>query len=247
MTPLFPEYPEPQCSPADAEPFSDELTIPIADHKAHIQNERLCYFRNISKDIRMPLDQETVSALGAAANAQDIAPYLARLSLGTYAIATKYLASHPFNRDIDSVHVQRLADNFIATGRPIRETNIGLAIANGHGWLNHRNSTLQPLALNNDENAEEMYRIKQCTRLEPGAIECIASDQAPYDPLIGIKHPLAFIIKGSHRKEAVSKYSIETANPKEAYWIYDVLHPGKLNIKRLYNANRYVCSNCLDF
>lgn len=134
------------------------------------------------------------------ANGSSISTHMSYLSLGFFYIRTSLLEPHPTQREIDSVHVKSLKDDFVRM-RALRSDHPGVVIGLGDGWYEMKKNTPKPMFIS--ANSPHLDHLS----LEP-------------------KGPIGQIIRGCHRTAAAYLLSKDPAYGGHDYWYYNVLVPG---------------------
>jgi hypothetical protein len=141
-------------------------------------------------------------------NGTAITTNLGYFSLGRFYIETSLLTPHITQRPLNTMHADTLKQNFQQSG-PMRTEYHGVVIGLGDGWYNMKN---------------------------PGPRPYMISSSCPHLDLLRKSSggPIAEIIRGNHRTEAIRRYSSQTEpSPSQAqsplqhenYWFYEVLVP----------------------
>ena len=127
---------------------------------------------------------------------------LGYLSLGLFFIDVGLIEPHPTQRQIDSRHVDTLMESFESRGI-MRLENPGVIIGLGLGWSMMKNST--PIKYKIGSASPHLHRLSLTSN-----------------------GPIGQVIRGGHRTEAIRRFSQQPEKSGEAYWLYEVLVPGKL-------------------
>jgi hypothetical protein len=149
-----------------------------------------------------PFSDMIFEAIKTAANGAAINPYLGYFSLGNFYIHTSLLNPHPTQRSINKGHVQLLKEEFKNKGI-FRVENSGVVIGLGEGWNQMKNNGPVPFMIN-----PTCPHLSHLSTTPNG--------------------PIAEVIRGGHRTEAVKTYATESNQPEESYWYYTVLIPGMI-------------------
>jgi hypothetical protein len=127
-------------------------------------------------------------------------------TIGFFNIDCTLITPHVYQRPISQDFVTRLARTWNA-GILQRRSNPGILIGSGEGWNNLYNRNPEPIHITPDFPHLNSLRIAGQTTI--GSIVC-----------------------GQHRAIAIQEYAKLQDNPKERYWTFRVLSPGKIFIFR---------------
>ena len=126
---------------------------------------------------------------------------ISHFSLGLFYINTDLVEQHPAQRAISSSYVDELVQDFEQTNI-LRTECPGVVIGLNGGWKNLKNTG--------------------------GAIYRISSSSSCIDMLRGTSGgPIAQVIRGGHRTEAIRCFSGKPDMSDENYWCYNVLLPSR--------------------
>ena len=106
---------------------------------------------------------------------------LGHFTLGDYYIDAELLEPHPTQRPIAPFHIDSLIQEFIDRG-VLRSEYPGVVIGSGEGWMKMKNTGKNPYKITKDN--EFLYHLSINNQISP----------------------IAQIIQGSHRTEAIKKY-----------------------------------------
>lgn len=136
------------------------------------------------------------------ASGSGISNHFPYLSLGLFFIETGLLKPHPTQRPLQKDCVDELRQRFETYGIH-RMDSPGVAIGLGNGWLKMKNI------------GPHYFKI---THSSPHIHHLAAENEGP----------IAHIICGGHRTEAIKEYSLGSCHTKykQNFWLYYVLAPG---------------------
>ena len=141
-----------------------------------------------------------INAISSAGNGSAISQNLGYFSLGYFFISTDLIEPHITQRPIDTTHAGVLKEDFVKTGI-FRTESPGVVIGLGDGWNHMHHSGPESYMINS--SSPHLHRLS----LSP-------------------QGPVAQVIRGGHRTEAVHRFSKTPGQEKENYWYYNVLLPG---------------------
>ena len=124
------------------------------------------------------------------------------LSLGHFFIDIDLIQPHPFQRQIIPDHARQLKEDFETQG-VLRAEHPGVVISLGEGWNLMKN------------NGPIIYRIRKSSSFL-NHLSLTAGG------------PIAEVIRGGHRTEAIRQFASIPEQSEENYWLYKVLLPSKL-------------------
>jgi hypothetical protein len=139
-------------------------------------------------------------AISSAGNGSAISQNLGYFSLGYFFINADLIEPHITQRPIDTTHTGVLKEDFIRTGI-FRTESPGVVIGLGDGWNQMYHSGPESYMI--DSSSPHLHRLS----LSP-------------------QGPVAQVIRGGHRTEAVKQYARMPGQEKDNYWYYNVLLPG---------------------
>ena len=148
-------------------------------------------------DQALPLSDEVYSIIKDANNGAIINNFLGHLTLGQFYIHTSLLESHTTQRELEEKHVGSLCKDFTERGI-FRSQFVGVVIGNGDGWNMMKNNGPTPFMINLTSP-----HLSRLSKYSGG--------------------PIAQVIRGGHRTEAIKKYAKKQNQPEENYWLYTVL------------------------
>ena len=157
-------------------------------------------------DLASPVPSSIMDSISTDVTGSAITKNLGYLSLGHFFIDVSLLEQHATQRAIDPQHAGSLSFMFETSGVN-REENPGVVIGLGEGWNKMKN------------NGPEKYRITpefehlHKLSLEPNG-------------------PIASVIRGGHRTEAMRIFTKDNEDKSDAYWCYNVLLPSKFFLKK---------------
>ena len=115
---------------------------------------------------------------------------LGHFTLGEYYIDAELLEPHPTQRPIAPSHITSLIQEF--TNRGVLQSEYpGVVIGLGEGWMKMKNTGKNPYKITKDN--EFLYHLSINNKISP----------------------IAQIIWGSHRTEAIKKYAADQEKPEE--------------------------------
>ena len=134
------------------------------------------------------------------ANGNAITNHIGYFSLGFFYIDSRLLVPHSTQRPLNNNHVNKLYDDFCHMGI-FRTQFPGVVIGLGEGWNHMHNTGAKPYKIS--ISSPHLHHLSK----SPNG-------------------PIAEIIRGNHRTEAIRRYSHHTPNFHENFWYYNVLLPG---------------------
>ena len=146
------------------------------------------------------VSDDIITKIKNTATGIGLAEELGHFTLGEYYIDAELLEPHPTQRPIDNKHLDTLLQEFKARG-VLRSENPGVVIGLGAGWMHMKNTSPNPLKIT--KNTEFIYHLSTNNEVSP----------------------IAQVIRGNHRTEAIKMYAADEKKPEESYWLYKVLIP----------------------
>lgn len=178
--------------------------LPISSNSAPLSYKLLVGTWPILEDFP-PVSEHVMTRIKTDASGTAISNNLQHLSLGLFFIDTDLLMPHSTQRPVNQHHVKELREGFEKFGIH-RMDSPGVVIGLGDGWLQMKN------------NGPNCYKI---------------SKTSPHVHLLAAEPggPIAHIIRGGHRTEAIRNYSRypDNTNFSQNFWMYHVLVPGLSN------------------
>jgi hypothetical protein len=153
-------------------------------------------------DVATHVPAHIIETISSTSTGLGLSTNLGYFSIGHFFIDVDLVQQHSTQRPISLDHINSLKDGF--ENRGIQRTeSAGVVIGIGKGWLDMKNSS--PIN----------YRI--------------TSSSSPHHHHLGLSSdgPIAEVIRGGHRTEAIRQFSALPGNSNENYWYYNVLIPGK--------------------
>jgi hypothetical protein len=153
-------------------------------------------------DAFTPVPDHILERIKSDASGTAISNHVQFLSLGLFFIDTRLLKPHSTQRPVNQEHVKQLRKDFEEHGIH-RMDSAGVVIGLGDGWLQMKN------------RGPHLYKISQ---------SCLHLHRLAVEP----EGPIAHVIRGGHRTEAIRNYSFypDQTNSYQNFWLYNVLAPG---------------------
>jgi hypothetical protein len=133
------------------------------------------------------------------ANGSAITNHIGYFSLGLFYIDCNLLVPHSTQRPINTQHANQLFNNFSHVGI-FRTQFPGVVISLGDGWTHMLNTGPKPYKIS--KSSPHLHHLSTT-----------------------LGGPIAQIIRGNHRTEAIQKYSRQPLYFHENFWCYNVLLP----------------------
>jgi hypothetical protein len=148
-----------------------------------------------------PIPDQILEAITLDKSSHALCTHIQYLNLGYFYIDADLVVSHSSQRPIISDHAENLKKDF-EDQNPLRDAFPGVVIGLGNGWNNMKNT---------------------------GPVKYKITKDFPFLSKLSDKSngPIAHVIRGGHRTEAIRRFSALPGKLEENYWLYQVLLPSK--------------------